>query len=98
MIAAVDADTDRARAELESLVRIPSISADPGHAGDVRDSANAVAALMRESGLNEVRLLTVDGGHPYVVGEWNGAGTELAQQLMKQHRHMRPRAGVVQRE
>ena len=30
-----EADLERARAELDDLVRIPSISADPAHAGDV---------------------------------------------------------------
>lgn len=65
-------DFDRARRELEELVRIPSISADPAHAADVRASADAVAALMEQSGLGRVRRLVVDGGHPYVVGEWSG--------------------------
>ncbi len=41
-----EADLERARAELDDLVRIPSISADPAHAGDVRASADAVQAHM----------------------------------------------------
>jgi len=65
-----DADLDRARAELEALVRIPSISADPAHADDVRASADTVVALMEEAGLDDVRQIVVDGGPPYVVGEW----------------------------
>src|SRR5262249_39231406 len=65
-----DADLDRARTELEELVRIPSISADPAHADDVRASADAVVALMEDAGLDDVRQLVVDGGPPYVVGEW----------------------------
>ena len=56
--------------ELEALVRIPSISADPAHADDVDACAAAVADLMRDAGLDDVRELAVDGGHPYVVGEW----------------------------
>ncbi len=35
-----------ARADLERLVRIPSIWADPAHADDTRRSAEAVAALV----------------------------------------------------
>ena len=31
---------------------------------------DAVADLMRDAGLDDVRELRVDGGHPYVVGEW----------------------------
>ena len=65
-----DADLDRARAELEALVRIPSISADHAHADDVRASADTVVALMEEAGLDDVRQIVVDGGPPYVVGEW----------------------------
>ena len=60
----------RARHELEALVRIPSISADPAHDDDVDVCADAVAHLMRDAGLDDVRELRVDGGHPYVVGEW----------------------------
>ena len=54
-------------------MRIPSISADPAHAGDVRTSADAVQAHMLDSGLESVRQIVVDGGHPYVVGEWTNA-------------------------
>ena len=51
-------------------MRIPSISADPAHDADVDACADAVADLMRDAGLDDVRELRVDGGHPYVVGEW----------------------------
>ena len=37
----------QARAELEALVRIPSISADPARRADVRASAEATAELLR---------------------------------------------------
>jgi acetylornithine deacetylase/succinyl-diaminopimelate desuccinylase-like protein len=55
------------RAELEDLVRIPSVSAagfDPSH---VRRSASAVEQLLRTRGL-KTRLLEVDGAHPAVLG------------------------------
>ena len=55
-VAAVDAAQEVARAELESLVRIPSISADPDHRDDVRASAEATAELLRTHGLESVRL------------------------------------------
>jgi len=70
---ALDADRSAARADLEALVRIPSISADPAHTPDVEASADAVAELMREAGLDDVRELRAGNGHPYVVGEWAGA-------------------------
>ncbi|MET0275479.1 MAG: M20/M25/M40 family metallo-hydrolase [Acidimicrobiia bacterium] len=96
VLAAIDDDTDRARGELESLVRIPSISGDPAHAGDVHASADAVAALMTESGLHDVRLLAVDGGHPYVVGEWNDAGADAPTVLLYAHHDVQP-PGYVDR-
>jgi cysteinylglycine-S-conjugate dipeptidase len=59
-----------ARADLERLVRIPSIWADPAHADDTRRSAEAVAALACDAGGQDVRILSVDGGAPAVVAHW----------------------------
>lgn len=70
-VAAARDDLVTAQRELEDLVRIPSISANATHRADVDACATAVAELMRGSGLEAVRELRVDGGHPYVVGEWS---------------------------
>ena len=69
-VAAAHADADAAQRELEALVRIRSISADPEHTGDVDSCAASVAELMRDAGLENVRELRADGGLPNVVGEW----------------------------
>jgi acetylornithine deacetylase/succinyl-diaminopimelate desuccinylase-like protein len=63
------ANVGRYRRELEALVRIPSVSFPGFPAEEVRRSAEAVAALLRGCGLEQVELLTVDGAHPYVYGE-----------------------------
>jgi acetylornithine deacetylase/succinyl-diaminopimelate desuccinylase-like protein len=55
------------RADLERLVRIPSVSADPAAAPHLRDSAALVASLMSLAGLPEVEILSVPGGQPAVV-------------------------------
>src|SRR6478735_2032069 len=55
------------RADLEALVRIPSVSADPARAGDVRRSADATAELFRAEGFDDVQILSVAGGAPAVV-------------------------------
>jgi acetylornithine deacetylase/succinyl-diaminopimelate desuccinylase-like protein len=57
------------REELEAQVRIPSISADPEHASDVVRSAEATATMLTAHGFDAVRLASVDGSHPYVIGE-----------------------------
>jgi len=54
---------------LKKLARIPSISFPGFPAAEVRKSADAVAALMKECGLENVQLLEIPGAHPYVYGE-----------------------------
>jgi acetylornithine deacetylase/succinyl-diaminopimelate desuccinylase-like protein len=56
------------RADLERLVRIPSVSADPAAAPHLQASAEEVASMARQAGLPSVELLTVDGGKPAVLG------------------------------
>jgi cysteinylglycine-S-conjugate dipeptidase len=60
------------RADLESLVRIPSVSADPARADDVRRSAEATAELFRAEGFDDVRILSAGGGAPAVVAHRPG--------------------------
>jgi acetylornithine deacetylase/succinyl-diaminopimelate desuccinylase-like protein len=52
------------------LVAIPSISADPAHAGDVRAAAELLVEICRTSGLRSVQLLEAPDAHPAVYGEW----------------------------
>jgi acetylornithine deacetylase/succinyl-diaminopimelate desuccinylase-like protein len=56
------------REDLERLVRIPSVSADPAAGPQLRASAEEVAALLRQAGLAQVEVLAVDGGQPAVIG------------------------------
>ena len=55
------------RADLEALVRIPSVSADPARADDVRRSAEATADLFRAEGFVDVQILEAAGGAPAVL-------------------------------
>ncbi len=59
-----------ALAALESLVRIPSVGADPARAGRVNESATAVAALLRDVGCPDVRVVSAGGGAPAVIGRF----------------------------
>src|SRR5687768_16596652 len=58
------------RADLEDLVRIPSVSAPGFDAQHVRASADAVLTLLQERGLENVRLLEVEGAHPAVYADY----------------------------
>jgi acetylornithine deacetylase/succinyl-diaminopimelate desuccinylase-like protein len=55
------------RADLERLVRIPSVSADPGAAPHLRRSAGEVAELLSAAGLPDVHILGVRDGKPAVL-------------------------------
>ncbi|GAA1940451.1 dipeptidase [Nocardioides marmoribigeumensis] len=65
--ARLDAVLPSVRADLEDLVRIPSVGALPAHADDVRRSAEATARLLEGAGL-AVEVLSVEGGAPAVLG------------------------------
>ena len=54
---------------LAALVRIPSVSADPARAADVRRCAGQLVRLLQTAGLERARLIET-GGHPLVAAEW----------------------------
>jgi cysteinylglycine-S-conjugate dipeptidase len=60
------------RADLERLVRIPSVSADPSAEAQLRASADEVARQLRAAGLSDVEVLQVEGGKPAVLGHRTG--------------------------
>ncbi len=70
LTAAVAAQMGAARAELEALVRVPSISSEPEHAADVEAACHAVAALAAGAGSHDVRVLQAAGGRPGVLARW----------------------------
>ena len=70
LAAAVDAVLPSARADLERLVRIPSIWADPAHAADTEASAAAVAELAGALNPATLQILRAEGGAPAVVAQW----------------------------
>ncbi|OBI79846.1 dipeptidase [Mycobacterium sp. E740] len=54
------------RRDLEALVRIESVWADPARRGEVRRSAAAVAKLLTEAGFGDVQIVS-EGGAPAVI-------------------------------
>ncbi|HYM24691.1 MAG TPA: dipeptidase [Vicinamibacterales bacterium] len=69
----VNVNRDRYLEELKAFLAIPSISALPAHAGDVKRCADWCADEMRRIGLQNVKLIPTPG-NPVVYGDWLGAG------------------------
>ena len=70
------ANAGRFQDELFEMLRIPSLSGDPAHAGDVRRMAEWLADHLRQIGVDNVAIMPT-GGHPVVYGEWLGAPLQL---------------------
>jgi hypothetical protein len=86
--AAVQRVLPSARAGLERLVRMPSVSADLAATPYLEESSRTVAALLSEAGLPEVEVLSAGGAIPaYLV---DGPSYQL---LQDQWRHRPARAG-----
>src|SRR5437763_1751174 len=56
--------------QLKTLARVPSLSCDGVPEKEGRRSANAVAQLLKEEGLENVEILEIQGAHPYVYADW----------------------------
>jgi acetylornithine deacetylase/succinyl-diaminopimelate desuccinylase-like protein len=75
---------ERFRHELHELLRIPSLSGDPAHAGDVKHAADWLASHFHALGVQNARAIPT-GGHPVVYGEWLGAGKDKPTVLVYGH-------------
>ena len=65
----ININRDRYVDELKEYLAIPSISALPEHAGDVRACAGWTAAQMKRVGLEHVRIIDTPG-NPVVYADW----------------------------
>ena len=66
--AAIDRVLPSVRADLEDLIRIPSVSYDPARAADVQRSAEATAALFEAEGF-AAKIVRVGDGAPAVIAK-----------------------------
>ncbi|HEX9636592.1 MAG TPA: dipeptidase [Acidobacteriota bacterium] len=68
ILSQLENDRQRHFDELCDLLRIPSVSTDPKHKGEVQRCAQAVAARLERAGIRSEIHPTE--GHPVVYGEW----------------------------
>ena len=86
---AVDARFDRTLEELIALARIPGVSAPGFEPSQVVRSAERVATLCSDAGLDGVEVLRQGDAHPYVVAHWlHAAGAPTV--LVYAHHDVQP--------
>jgi acetylornithine deacetylase/succinyl-diaminopimelate desuccinylase-like protein len=77
------------RRDLEGLVRIESVSADPRRAGEVQRSAQAVRDLFAAEGF-DARITSADGGRPAVIAHKRAARDGARTVLLYAHHDVQP--------
>ncbi|HSO27129.1 MAG TPA: dipeptidase [Anaerolineales bacterium] len=75
---------ERFKEELKEMLRIPSVSTDPAHAGDIRRMADWLVEHLHGLGLENARVMPT-AGYPVVYAEWLGAGPDKPTVLVYGH-------------
>jgi acetylornithine deacetylase/succinyl-diaminopimelate desuccinylase-like protein len=79
--------------DLAAWLRIPSVSADPARAGEVRRSAEWLADKLRETGFPVSEVWeTTSGGLPAVYAEWPSGEPDAPTVLVYGHHDVQPAA------
>ncbi|WP_328525456.1 dipeptidase [Kribbella sp. NBC_00359] len=92
--AAIDRVLPSVRADLEDLIRIPSVSYEPARAADVQRSAAATAALFEAEGFT-VKIVRVNDGAPAVIAK-KAAPAGKPTVLLYAHHDVQPTGPVEQ--
>jgi acetylornithine deacetylase/succinyl-diaminopimelate desuccinylase-like protein len=80
-------------AELTEWLRIPSVSAQPEHAGDVRRSADWLRERLAATGFPETEVWeTAEGGLPAVFAHWPSGDPDSPTVLVYGHHDVQPAA------
>ncbi|MDE2749015.1 MAG: M20/M25/M40 family metallo-hydrolase [Chloroflexota bacterium] len=75
--------------DYKALLRFPSISADPAHAGDVSACADWIVGQLKALGFDNCEAIAT-AGHPVVYGEWLKAGADKPTALVYAHYDVQP--------
>lgn len=89
VVAYIQARRDRFVADLREWLAIPSISGDPGYAGDVRRSADWLAGHLRGQGFPTVEVWETSG-HPAVYAEWRAEDPDAPAVVVYGHHDVQP--------
>ena len=82
------------RRDLEDLVRIESVWADPGRRDNVQRSAQAVADLLSQAGFGDVRIVSEDGAPAVIARHPAPAGAPTV--LLYAHHDVQPEGDLSQ--
>src|ERR1700754_4168738 len=82
------------RRDLENLVRIESVWADPGRQDEVQRSADAVAKLLSQAGFDDVQIVS-EGGAPAVIAR-HPAPPGAPTVLLYAHHDVQPEGDLAQ--
>ncbi len=80
-------------ARLQNYLRVPAISCEPEHAGDVRRLAEMVRADLASLGLTDARVLELPDALPLVAAAWTQAGPSHPTVLIYGHLDLQPVKG-----
>ena len=75
--------------ELCDFIRIPSVSAKPENAGDVRTAGTWVVDRLKAAGMENAEMLDT-AGHPVVCADWLHAGSDKPTILIYGHFDVQP--------
>jgi acetylornithine deacetylase/succinyl-diaminopimelate desuccinylase-like protein len=90
VVANVERGFERAQAELVRLARIPGVSAPGFDPSELERSAETVAVLLDEAGLENVEIARVEGAHPAVLADWLHASPDAPTALVYAHHDVQP--------
>ncbi|MBI4458926.1 MAG: dipeptidase [Acidobacteria bacterium] len=68
----IESNKDRFLEELNSFLKIPSVSTLPQHKQDIQRASDFVATKLQTAGIEKVEIIATQG-HPLVYGEWRKA-------------------------